>query len=220
MRQWVHIWYLVGESWGMKCSVWHSDVYITLQVQTDYDATPNVLKWTKWCFNQKPKSPGLVQKHLTIPNKLYCYVIYIQLDVLRCLLSFRLQLFGPNPFSSRHIVTSALDFLIWFQQTFRWSMYEYLPSLKSILQTSDCMGLFLWTDSVHTPSSQSVLCPTSTSQLWVPQLKPSDPRTDQHPSNLSGLSGSCRLCPPLTLLRSSDRIRFSPAVFGSRTTGV
>ena len=45
-------------------------------------------------------------------------------------------------------------------------------------QYPDSLFPFLWTDSGDTPSVHHVLSPTRTSQLCVPELNPSDPRTE------------------------------------------
>lgn len=79
---------------------------------------------------------------------------------------------------------------------------------------------FLLADSVITPTNQIVQFWTSTSQLYVPELIPSEPRMHKRSSNLSGLSGSfCMLSLHLTLVRSSDRMRKGSAVLGSRVMG-
>ncbi|TNN46846.1 hypothetical protein EYF80_042945 [Liparis tanakae] len=80
---------------------------------------------------------------------------------------------------------------------------------------------FLSTDSLTTPTHQKGWSPTSTSQLCVPELKPSAPRTSAYLVNLSGTSGRCWSgSPRLTEVRSSLSCRLGPAVLGSRMTGL
>ncbi len=79
---------------------------------------------------------------------------------------------------------------------------------------------FLWFDAVVIPRNQSVLSPTSTSQQCVPELKPSEPRTHGHQSNLSGLRGRFWYTSLNdTLVRSAETVSQRPAVFGSRVNG-
>ncbi|MEQ2193066.1 hypothetical protein XENOCAPTIV_022930 [Xenoophorus captivus] len=87
---------------------------------------------------------------------------------------------------------------------------EYLPSEYEIIQKPPSghpeMCPFLSMDSLTTPTIQSTLLPTSTSQAWQPEVKPSDPSTNTKRPKRSGLSGSCCRDPVLaTLVKSAER---------------
>lgn len=93
-------------------------------------------------------------------------------------------------------------------------IYLYKTPL-SITQSASLNVLSFWLTGA-TPRIQCELCPSSTSQLWSPELNPWEPRVMQKLSNLSGLLGHSTVRPRLTPLRLS----LGWAVFGSRITGV
>lgn len=77
-------------------------------------------------------------------------------------------------------------------------------------------------DSVSRPTWQHVFSPTSTSQQWVPESKPSEPSTWSDSNGVYHRAPSSSLPMPspfLKLVRSPDRMSSVLAEVGSRITG-